>query len=115
MPSRQPLTCIFPVINRRADERGAKTWSVTAGPRATTGPRAVASRRRAAAGPFRLRQRGKPAMSGAMNEPLHPALLPLGLRDLLPPDAAAEALVVGRMMAVLESHGYQRVKPPRRQ
>jgi ATP phosphoribosyltransferase regulatory subunit len=47
-----------------------------------------------------------------MNEPLHPALLPLGLRDLLPPDAAAEALVVGRMMAVLESHGYQRVKPP---
>jgi ATP phosphoribosyltransferase regulatory subunit len=47
-----------------------------------------------------------------MNEPLHPALLPLGLRDLLPPDAAAEALVVGRMMSVLESHGYQRVKPP---
>lgn len=47
-----------------------------------------------------------------MNEPLHPALLPLGLRDLLPPDAAAEALVVGRMMAVLDSHGYQRVKPP---
>jgi ATP phosphoribosyltransferase regulatory subunit len=47
-----------------------------------------------------------------MNEPLHPALLPLGLRDLLPPDAAAEALVVDRMMAVLESHGYQRVKPP---
>jgi ATP phosphoribosyltransferase regulatory subunit len=47
-----------------------------------------------------------------MNEPLHPALLPLGLRDLLPPDAAAEAQVVERMMAVLESHGYQRVKPP---
>jgi ATP phosphoribosyltransferase regulatory subunit len=47
-----------------------------------------------------------------MNESLHPALLPLGLRDLLPPDAAAEAVVVGRMMAVLESHGYQRVKPP---
>jgi ATP phosphoribosyltransferase regulatory subunit len=62
--------------------------------------------------PFRLPQRRKPAISGAMNEPLHPALLPLGLRDLLPPDAAAEALVVGRMMAVLESHGYQRVKPP---
>jgi ATP phosphoribosyltransferase regulatory subunit len=47
-----------------------------------------------------------------MNEPLHPGLLPLGLRDLLPPDAANEALVVGRMMAVLEGHGYQRVKPP---
>jgi ATP phosphoribosyltransferase regulatory subunit len=62
--------------------------------------------------PFRLPQRRKPAISGAMNEPLHPALLPLGLRDLLPPDAASEALVVGRMTAVLESHGYQRVKPP---
>jgi ATP phosphoribosyltransferase regulatory subunit len=47
-----------------------------------------------------------------MSETLHPALLPLGLRDLLPPDAAAEAAAVGRMMVVLESHGYQRVKPP---
>jgi ATP phosphoribosyltransferase regulatory subunit len=47
-----------------------------------------------------------------MNEPLHAALLPLGLRDLLPQDAATEASVVGRMMAVLERHGYQRVKPP---
>lgn len=47
-----------------------------------------------------------------MNEPLHPALLPLGLRDLLPPDAAIEAAVVSRLMAVLASHGYERVKPP---
>lgn len=47
-----------------------------------------------------------------MNEPLHPALLPLGLRDLLPEDAATEALVVGRMMGVLDRYGYQRVKPP---
>ncbi len=47
-----------------------------------------------------------------MNEPLHPALLPQGLRDLLPPDAAIEAGVVARQMAVLASHGYQRVKPP---
>ncbi|HEX7969956.1 MAG TPA: ATP phosphoribosyltransferase regulatory subunit [Stellaceae bacterium] len=47
-----------------------------------------------------------------MNEPLHPALLPLGLRDLLPPDAANEAGVVARLMAVLASHGYERVKPP---
>ncbi len=62
--------------------------------------------------PFRLPQPRKRAISRAMNEPLHPALLPLGLRDLLPPDAASEALAVGRMMAVLESHGYQRVKPP---
>ena len=47
-----------------------------------------------------------------MNESLHPALLPQGLRDLLPPDAAIEAEVVARQMAVLASHGYERVKPP---
>src|SRR5579863_3130389 len=47
-----------------------------------------------------------------MNEPLHPALLPLGLRDVLPPDAAAEAQAVARLMTVLASHGYERVKPP---
>jgi ATP phosphoribosyltransferase regulatory subunit len=47
-----------------------------------------------------------------MPEPLHPALLPLGLRDLLPPEAAAEAVAVGRLMGMLESHGYERVKPP---
>ncbi|MBX6367551.1 MAG: ATP phosphoribosyltransferase regulatory subunit [Rhodospirillales bacterium] len=42
----------------------------------------------------------------------HPALLPVGLRDLLPPEAEAEAVVVARLMAVLASHGYERVKPP---
>jgi ATP phosphoribosyltransferase regulatory subunit len=47
-----------------------------------------------------------------MNEPLHPALLPLGLRDLLPPEAAVEATMVARQMTVLASHGYERVKPP---
>jgi ATP phosphoribosyltransferase regulatory subunit len=47
-----------------------------------------------------------------MTEMLHPALLPQGLRDLLPPDAAIEAVIVGRQMAVLASHGYERVKPP---
>jgi ATP phosphoribosyltransferase regulatory subunit len=47
-----------------------------------------------------------------MNDNLHPALLPQGLRDLLPPDAAVEAAVVARQMAVLASHGYERVKPP---
>ncbi|HKF71220.1 MAG TPA: ATP phosphoribosyltransferase regulatory subunit [Stellaceae bacterium] len=47
-----------------------------------------------------------------MNEALHPALLPLGLSDLLPPEAGVEARVVAAMMAVLESHGYERVKPP---
>jgi ATP phosphoribosyltransferase regulatory subunit len=47
-----------------------------------------------------------------MNDALHPALLPLGLRDLLPPHAEIEAEAVGRMMAVFARHGYERVKPP---
>jgi ATP phosphoribosyltransferase regulatory subunit len=47
-----------------------------------------------------------------MNEVLHPALLPQGLRDLLAPDAAIEAELVASLMAVLASHGYERVKPP---
>jgi len=47
-----------------------------------------------------------------MTESLHPALLPQGLRDLLPPDAAVEAAVVARQISVLASHGYERVKPP---
>jgi ATP phosphoribosyltransferase regulatory subunit len=57
-----------------------------------------------------------PAQNGylapAMSEPMHPALLPQGLRDLLPPDAAWEAEVVTRLAGVLTRHGYQRVKPP---
>lgn len=47
-----------------------------------------------------------------MSDNLHKALLPQGLRDLLPPDAAAEAEAVSRLIAVLASHGYERVKPP---
>ncbi|HZL59986.1 MAG TPA: ATP phosphoribosyltransferase regulatory subunit [Stellaceae bacterium] len=47
-----------------------------------------------------------------MNDFLHKALLPEGLRDLLPPDAGIEAGVVAALMGVLESHGYERVKPP---
>lgn len=40
------------------------------------------------------------------------ALLPAGLRDLLPPDAEHEAGIVGRVMAEFAAHGYERVKPP---
>jgi ATP phosphoribosyltransferase regulatory subunit len=47
-----------------------------------------------------------------MDEDLHPALLPAGVRDILPPDAGIEAATVDRLMAVLGSHGYDRVKPP---
>jgi ATP phosphoribosyltransferase regulatory subunit len=51
-------------------------------------------------------------MPGPSNDNLHKALLPQGLRDLLPPQAEAEAEAVGRLIAVLSGHGYERVKPP---
>jgi ATP phosphoribosyltransferase regulatory subunit len=47
-----------------------------------------------------------------MNDVPHIALLPTGLYDLLPPLAEREAEVTARLMAVLTSHGYERVKPP---
>jgi ATP phosphoribosyltransferase regulatory subunit len=39
-------------------------------------------------------------------------LLPAGLPDLLPPDAAHEAAIVERLMSEFALHGYERVKPP---
>jgi len=42
----------------------------------------------------------------------NPALLPAGLRDLLPPEAETEATAVDRLMEVFAAHGYQRIKPP---
>ncbi|HEV8680010.1 MAG TPA: ATP phosphoribosyltransferase regulatory subunit [Stellaceae bacterium] len=47
-----------------------------------------------------------------MNDLPHPALLPTGLYDLLPPEAEIEAEVTARLMGVLAAHGYERVKPP---
>ena len=44
--------------------------------------------------------------------PNNPALLPAGLRDLLPPDAETEAAAVESLMDVFASHGYQRIRPP---
>ncbi len=44
--------------------------------------------------------------------PNNRALLPAGLRDLLPPDAETEASAVEALMEVFAAHGYQRVKPP---
>ena len=44
--------------------------------------------------------------------PASPALLPAGLRDLLPPEAETEAAAVEVVMAAFASHGYERVKPP---
>src|SRR5690625_1513169 len=40
------------------------------------------------------------------------ALLPAGLQDGLPPEAAREAEVIERLIAVLSGYGYDRVKPP---
>ncbi|WP_158745866.1 ATP phosphoribosyltransferase regulatory subunit [Acidisphaera sp. L21] len=42
----------------------------------------------------------------------NPALLPAGLRDLLPPEAETEAAAVEVVMAVFAAHGYERIKPP---
>jgi ATP phosphoribosyltransferase regulatory subunit len=44
--------------------------------------------------------------------PPNPALLPAGLRDLLPPEAETEASAVETVMDIFAGHGYQRVKPP---
>jgi ATP phosphoribosyltransferase regulatory subunit len=40
------------------------------------------------------------------------ALLPAGLQDVLPPEAAHEARVAAALLAVFESYGYDRVRPP---
>lgn len=42
----------------------------------------------------------------------NPALLPAGLRDLLPPEAEIEARSIEAMMDCFAAHGYQRVRPP---
>src|SRR5882757_1928846 len=47
-----------------------------------------------------------------MNDMPHPALLPAGLYDLLPPEAEIEAAVTAQLMGVLGAYGYERVKPP---
>jgi len=47
-----------------------------------------------------------------MTEAERNALLPAGLRDILPEDAAFEAETVERLMSAFAAHGYQRVKPP---
>ena len=42
----------------------------------------------------------------------HPALLPNGLKDLLPPEAEAEARIINQLMQSFAQFGYRRVKPP---
>jgi ATP phosphoribosyltransferase regulatory subunit len=47
-----------------------------------------------------------------MTEIADKSLLPAGLRDVLPPDAAFEADSVDRLVDRFVAHGYERVKPP---
>ena len=47
-----------------------------------------------------------------MSDAPHPALLPTGMYDLLPPEAEIEARIMARLMATLTAHGYELVKPP---
>ena len=42
----------------------------------------------------------------------HRGLLPPGLGDMLPPEAALEALLIERLTARFAAQGYERVKPP---
>lgn len=51
-----------------------------------------------------------PSMSANDNE--HRGLLPAGLADLLPPDAAREAHAIDVAIARFAAFGYERVKPP---
>ena len=47
-----------------------------------------------------------------MSDAYNKALLPDGLRDVLPPDAAHEASIVERLLHIVGAHGYERVDPP---
>src|SRR5947209_295113 len=49
------------------------------------------------------------ATDNAMTDSPHPALLPTGMHDLLPPEAEIEAQVVAQLMRTLAAHGYERV------
>ena len=51
-------------------------------------------------------------MNDASPDRLPPGLLPVGLTDLLPPEAEQEAMLVEALMASFARHGYERVKPP---
>ena len=47
-----------------------------------------------------------------MNNRENQALLPAGLHDVLPPDAAHEAALSNALVASFAAHGYDRVSPP---
>jgi ATP phosphoribosyltransferase regulatory subunit len=47
-----------------------------------------------------------------MTDTINRALLPAGLRDMLPPDAAFEVRVIEQLVGHFAQQGYERVKPP---
>lgn len=47
-----------------------------------------------------------------MTELAERALLPTGLQDILPPDAAFESAIVEQLLGHVAQYGYERVKPP---
>ena len=47
-----------------------------------------------------------------MNDQPSNALLPPGMNDILPPDAAFETRIVERLLTVFKGSGYEQVKPP---
>ena len=47
-----------------------------------------------------------------MTKTAHPALLPAGLADVLPPDAMLEAKATEDLINAFAACGYERVKPP---
>ncbi|NQV57798.1 MAG: ATP phosphoribosyltransferase regulatory subunit [Rhodospirillales bacterium] len=47
-----------------------------------------------------------------MNGKIHPALLPAGLEDILPPDAEFETAVSEGLIQAFSRYGFERVKPP---
>lgn len=51
-------------------------------------------------------------MSDTLTDLGRRALLPAGLRDVLPPNAGNEARLIELMVACAVAHGYERVKPP---
>jgi ATP phosphoribosyltransferase regulatory subunit len=51
-------------------------------------------------------------MNDAPPDRLPPGLLPVGLSDVLPPEAEHEAALVEALMESFARHGYERVKPP---
>ena len=51
-------------------------------------------------------------VTASMTDFANRALLPAGLRDMLPPDAAEEAGVIELLSRCFAAHGFERVKPP---